>query len=234
MTESAMKRRIRALRGKVSDRAAQRVRYWAFGTESNFPGDPRRRLVAPDSTWAPMRLIQFAEDDGFPVTIGNYTGIHHTVSIFQGGLHHIDWVSMVHTRRVGDHLEMVPGAVFSNGPVTIGSDVWITFESVIMSGVTIGDGAVVAARAVVTKDVAPFEIVGGNPARHIAWRFDEPTREALLRIRWWDWPDEKVDRLRHEIDSPDVQGFIARHDPLRRAADPGPAATPVGADDEAH
>jgi carbonic anhydrase/acetyltransferase-like protein (isoleucine patch superfamily) len=178
-----------------------------------------------------MRLVQFAPDDGFPVTIGNYSGIHHTVTIFQGGVHHVDWVSAVHTQRAGDGVEMVPGSVFSNGPVTIGNNVWITFESLIMSGVTIGDGAIVAARAVVTKDVAPFEIVGGNPARHIAWRFDEPTREALLRIRWWDWPEEKVARHRDEIASPDVQGFIARHDPLANATDATRAAESAGSDD---
>jgi hypothetical protein len=87
-----------------------------------------------------------------------------------------------------------------------------------MSGVTIGHGAIVAPRAVVLHDVQPYEIVGGNPAKHIKWRFDEPTREALLRIAWWDWPEEKVARHRHEIDSPDVQGFIERHDPLRQAS----------------
>lgn len=80
---------------------------------------------------------------------------------------------------------------------------------------TIGDGAIVAPRSVVIHDVEPYEIVAGNPARHVKWRFDEETRAALLRIRWWDWPEEKVARLRHEIDSPDVTGFVARHDPAR-------------------
>jgi carbonic anhydrase/acetyltransferase-like protein (isoleucine patch superfamily) len=99
--------------------------------------------------------------------------------------------------------------------VVIGNDVLVAFEALIMSGVTIGDGAIVAPRAVVLRDVQPYEIVGGNPAKHLKWRFDEETRAALLRIRWWDWPDEKVRRHRAEIDSPDVQGFIERHDPAR-------------------
>jgi carbonic anhydrase/acetyltransferase-like protein (isoleucine patch superfamily) len=93
--------------------------------------------------------------------------------------------------------------------------VLVAFEALITSGVTIGHGAIVAPRAVVVSDVAPYEIVGGNPAKHLKWRFDEETRAALLRISWWDWPEEKVNRLRHEIDSPDVAGFVARHDPAR-------------------
>ena len=99
--------------------------------------------------------------------------------------------------------------------VRIGNDVVVGYEALILSGVTIGDGAIVASRAVVTKDVEPYSIVAGNPARLVKYRFDEATRAALLRISWWDWPAEEVARLRHEIDSPDVAGFIDRHDPSR-------------------
>lgn len=101
---------------------------------------------------------------------------------------------------------------YSKGRVVIGGDVWIGFEALIMSGLTIGHGSVVAARAVVTSSVEPYSIVAGSPAKHVKYRFDQPTREALLRIKWWDWPDEKIARHRAEIDSPDVAGFIARHD----------------------
>lgn len=212
-----MTNKAKGLRTRVRERAQRSVRQWVFGVESNFPGDPRRQLDAAETAWAPMRLVQFFPEDGYPVRIGNYSGIHHTVTMFQGGVHHTEWVSCVNANRVSeDEWFISPGAVYSHGPIVIGCDVWITFESVIMSGVTIGHGAVVAARAVVTKDVQPYEIVGGNPAKHIAWRFDEETRAALLRIAWWDWPPEKVKALRHEIDSPDVQGFIERHDPARR------------------
>ena len=71
----------------------------------------------------------------------------------------------------------------------------------------------IAARAVVTKDVEPYSIMVGNPAQHVRYRFDEPTREALLRIKWWDWADAKVAAHRDQISSPEVKEFVAGHDP---------------------
>ncbi|MDT4919024.1 MAG: hypothetical protein QOH89_3724 [Pseudonocardiales bacterium] len=196
-----------------------------FGTEVNFPGDPRRRIEIHPTSTAPVRLVQFSSGDGFPVTVGPYSGIHATVTIIHGGMHRTDWVGVVHTRHLGDgRWTSIDHIVESKGPVVIGGDVWVGYEALIMSGVTIGHGAVVAARAVVTKDVEPYSIVGGNPAKHLKFRFDEETRAALLRIRWWDWPAEKVDRLRAEIDSPDVAGFIKRHDPALN----GPALNDEG------
>lgn len=82
----------------------------------------------------------------------------------------------------------------NKGDIIIGNDVWIGYEAVIMAGVHIGDGAIIAARAVVTKDVPPYTIVGGTPAREIRKRFDEATTERLLRLKWWDWPAEKIKR----------------------------------------
>ena len=82
----------------------------------------------------------------------------------------------------------------NKGDIRIGNDVWIGFEAVILAGVTIGNGAIIGTRALVTKDVPPYTIVGGVPARPIKKRFDEDTISDLLRIRWWDWPDEKIAR----------------------------------------
>ena len=78
------------------------------------------------------------------------------------------------------------------GDIVIGNDVWIGYEAVILAGVTIGDGAVIGSRAVVTKDVPPYTIVGGVPAKTIRRRFDEDTVEELLCLRWWDWPEEVI------------------------------------------
>ena len=82
----------------------------------------------------------------------------------------------------------------NKGDIVIGNDVWIGYEAVILAGVTVGDGAIIGARAVVTKDVPPYTIVGGVPAKPIRKRFSEDTIAALLQLRWWDWPREKLAR----------------------------------------
>ncbi len=92
---------------------------------------------------------------------------------------------------------------------TIGNDVWIGFEAVIMPGVIIGDGAIIGARSVVVKDVAPYEIVGGNPAQSIRKRFDEVTIARLLKLRWWDWPIETIEANRNLISGNDLSALEA-------------------------
>jgi len=78
------------------------------------------------------------------------------------------------------------------GDIVIGNDVWLGYEAVVMSGVTIGDGAIIGTRAVVTRDVAPYSIVGGIPARPIKKRYDDETIGKLQALRWWDWPEERI------------------------------------------
>lgn len=80
----------------------------------------------------------------------------------------------------------------NKGNIIIGNDVWIGYDAIILSGVTIGDGAIIGARAVVTKDVPPYTIVGGVPAKTIRKRFDEKTIKSLLSLKWWDWPEERI------------------------------------------
>ena len=82
----------------------------------------------------------------------------------------------------------------NRGDIVVGNDVWIGYEAVVLSGVTIGDGAIIGTRAVVTKDVPPYTIIGGVPARPIRKRFDDRTIAVLLRLRWWDWPRERIAR----------------------------------------
>ncbi|MDH6313473.1 virginiamycin A acetyltransferase [Parabacteroides sp. PFB2-10] len=84
----------------------------------------------------------------------------------------------------------------NKGDIVIGNDVWIGYEAVIMAGVHIGDGAIIGTRAVVTKDVPPYTIVGGVPAKEIRKRFDEEIIAELLKLQWWDWP---VDKIREAI-----------------------------------
>jgi acetyltransferase-like isoleucine patch superfamily enzyme len=92
--------------------------------------------------------------------------------------------------RIADWYE----AVKRRGPVTVGSDVWVGIRACILRGVSVGDGAVIGAGAVVTKDVEPYVIVGGVPARPIRRRFSPEVAKQLLEIRWWDWPMDKIRR----------------------------------------
>ena len=95
----------------------------------------------------------------------------------------------------------------NKGDIVLGNDVWIGYEAVILSGVTIGDGAIVGARAVVTKDVPPYTIVAGVPARPIRKRFDEETIAKLQALRWWDWDEEKIKRCIPAIQSGDIDAL---------------------------
>lgn len=80
----------------------------------------------------------------------------------------------------------------NKGDITIGNDVWIGYEAVILSGITIGDGAIIGSRALVTKDIPPYTIVGGVPAKTIRKRFDDVTVARLLELKWWDWSKERI------------------------------------------
>ncbi len=92
----------------------------------------------------------------------------------------------------------------NKGDIVVGNDVWIGYEAVILSGVTIGDGAIVGARAVVTRDVPPYTIVGGVPAKPIRKRFDDETIEKLLCLRWWDWDERAISRGLSAIRNGDI------------------------------
>ncbi len=107
----------------------------------------------------------------------------------------------------------------NKGDIIIGNDVWIGYEAVILSGVTIGDGAVIGTRAVVTKDVPSYTIVGGVPAKPIRKRFSEDTISTLLKIKWWDWPEERIkqhisDIQAGKIDCLQLLNERKRHDTL--------------------
>lgn len=95
----------------------------------------------------------------------------------------------------------------NKGDIVIGNDVWIGYEAVILSGVTIGDGAVIGSRAVVTKDVEPYTIVGGVPAKPIRKRFGEQTIEKLEKIGWWDWSEEQIRQNIGAIQAGDVDAL---------------------------
>ena len=104
-------------------------------------------------------------------------------------------------------VEDIPRAWDHKGDIVVGNDVWIGYEAVVLAGVTIGDGAVVGARAVVTRDVPPYTIVGGVPAKPIRRRFDGGVIERLSALRWWDWPVERIAANLEAIQSGDIDAL---------------------------
>lgn len=108
-----------------------------------------------------------------------------------------------------------PGSEAQSGPPIIGNDVWIGMGAFVMRGVTIGDGAVIAANAVVVSDVAPYSIVGGIPAKHIKYRFTPTVITALLDIQWWNWDDAKLQS--HIAQFKDVGSFVANQVAARKS-----------------
>ena len=129
--------------------------------------------------------------------IGKFCMIASDVKFIMNGANHLT-----------DSLSTYPFAIFGNGwenamdgkdypkkgNINIGNDVWIGYNATIMAGVTIGDGAIIATNATVTKDVEPYSIVGGNPAREIKKRFENDVISKLLKLKWWDWDIEKISK----------------------------------------
>ena len=107
----------------------------------------------------------------------------------------------------GTPVSEVSSAWDNRGDIVIGNDVWIGYEAVILSGVHIGDGATIGARAVVTRDVEPYTIMGGVPARPIRKRYDEETIQRLLALRWWDFPPEQMQKCLDALERGDLQAL---------------------------
>ncbi|AWN42442.1 CatB-related O-acetyltransferase [Methylobacterium durans] len=141
--------------------------------------------------------VRFAES-GRRLTIGRYCSIADNVVIMLGGGHRTDWVSTYPFAAMDG---LWPGVDApqdyhaSKGDVVIGHDVWLGSGCLILSGVTIGHGAVIGARAVIARDVPPYAIVVGNPARIVRHRFDPETVAGLLDCAWWDLPHARVAAL---------------------------------------
>lgn len=130
---------------------------------------------------------------GDKLIIGNFCQIATNVKfVMNGGSHHLDGFSSFPFIIFQSYWDEVPFIANRKKDTVIGNDVWIGYDATIMPGVTIGDGAIIGTKSVVTKDVAPYEIVGGNPAQVIRKRFDDETIALLLELRWWHWPIEKI------------------------------------------
>ena len=117
------------------------------------------------------------------VNIGSYCSVGPGVRFIIDGNHHVDTFST---------FPFYPGSNWGKSDPVVGNDVWISADAVIYSGVTIGDGAVIAGQSVVTKSVPPYAVVAGNPARIVKYRFDEKTIQDFLRLKWWDLPHDVI------------------------------------------
>ena len=134
------------------------------------------------------------------------------IAVMEGHRH--DWISTF--PFTGRHFNNVWGDVpayprVTNGDILIGSDVWIGQNVVLLSGITICPGAVIGAGAVVTKDVGPYEVVGGVPAKLIKRRFSKQNITELLKIAWWHWPDAKIKTALHFLMQNDIDKFINQY-----------------------
>lgn len=148
----------------------------------------------------------------YTLTIGKFCSIAENVDIIVDGNHRPDWVSMFPLSRLllNDFSNL--GHPEGKGNMVIGNDVWLGMGCMIMSGVNIGDGAVVAAGSVVTHDVLPYEIVGGVPAKSIKFRFVPEQISALLKIKWWDWEIEKIKNDIPLLESGEINKFIEKYE----------------------
>jgi virginiamycin A acetyltransferase len=148
---------------------------------------------------------------GDQLIIGKFCMIASDVKFIMNGANHLT-----------NAITTYPFAIFGNGwehamdgktypqkgNIVIGNDVWIGYQATILAGVTIGDGAIIAANATVVNDVAPYTIVGGNPAAEIRKRFSPETIDQLLKLQWWNWDEEKITRNLKHLTGNDLERLI--------------------------
>ena len=170
-------------------------------------------LVMGDMSYYAPRVIRDQGGHG-RVIVGNFASVAADADMLLGGMRRSDRVSQF-ALRVMLETDTDDDLAYGRGDIVIGSDTWVTTGCTVLSGVRIGDGAVVGTQAVVTEDVRPYAIVVGNPAREVGRRFTDEQVEALLRIRWWDWPTDLVRQRVDLLSSPDVGRLIERFDPAR-------------------
>ena len=145
--------------------------------------------------------------------IGSFCSIGSNCEVYVGGNHHTDYITTYPFGHMNTHVfNSIKGKDYpaskTKGDVRIGNDVWIGANVVIMSGVNIGDGAVIANNSHVVKNVEPYTIVGGNPAKHIKFRFTKEQTEALLQIQWWNWEVGKINDNLKLLCNDNIDEFI--------------------------
>ena len=144
---------------------------------------------------------------------GNFCSIAENFVCYLGGNHRTDWITTYPFGHINQNVFKcnIPGHNSTRGHVEIGNDVWICSNVTIMSGVKVGDGAVIAANSHVVKDVEAYSITGGNPAKLIKYRFTQEQIKKLLDIKWWNWSIEKINENLSLLCSNNIDDFINKH-----------------------
>lgn len=155
--------------------------------------------------------IRIIWSEGKTLKIGSFCSIANDCVIMMGGDHRVRSITTFPFGHL--HRDKFPNAKgighpASKGPVEIGNDVWIAGNVTIMAGVKVGDGAIIAKNSHVVKDVEPYSIVGGNPAKLIRYRYTPEQIAKLLEIKWWTWPDEKINSIVHLLEGEDIEAFL--------------------------
>jgi acetyltransferase-like isoleucine patch superfamily enzyme len=200
---------MKRLTKKVVSRLANAAQAEEYSVQMRSLID-RGILVIGRHTYGKPRIWSY-EGSERNVSIGSFCSIAPEVEFINGGIHPPDWVS-TYSFRIQWHMEgaLQDGMPASRGDITVGSDVWLATGATILSGVTIGHGAIVAARSLVSQDVPPYAIVGGVPAKIIRYRFDPDTIRQLLEIAWWDWDDAKILRYVPLLSSNRMDAFLVQ------------------------
>jgi acetyltransferase-like isoleucine patch superfamily enzyme len=159
-----------------------------------------------DWTYGSPKVISY--DSETRLKIGKFCSIADDVKILLGGEHRTDWLTTYPFSALFHEASIYPGHPASKGDIVIGNDVWLGYGCMILSGVNIGNGAVIAAGSVITKDVPAYTIVGGNPAKPIRRRFSEEIIKILEDIAWWEWEIEKIKKNWKQLLSTNVESFI--------------------------
>lgn len=152
-----------------------------------------KKYIIGEFTYGKPKIL--FENNDSNLYIGKYCSIAQNVSIFLGGNHRTDWITTYPFNDLPNYFPIaagIKGHPATKGNVIIGNDVWIGQNVIILSGVEVADGAVIAAGSLVSKNIGPYEIWGGNPAKLIRKRFNDEIIKELLDLKWWEWPDDKV------------------------------------------
>lgn len=144
----------------------------------------------------------------YKIIIGKFCSIGWNVQIIVDGNNITDWISTYPFYKLSKNIPKNPGNMAGKGDIVIGNDVWIGCDVIILPGVKIGDGAIVGAGSVVTKNVDDYELVAGNPACHIRYRFDKEEIIILKNIQWWNWPIEKIIENHELLQSTNIKEFL--------------------------